>query len=412
MASAIDAEFRDPARIELLTTLQGLLEERELPPPSGAVWGALWLSDLEQLQEMVKMVEQNLPLASLLLLSPTATFNLILSPWLHRPVRTSPESATLASRLASASPPRTSKGKHRAVDDVPGSPSHKRQRTNTAVLARAVLHGGIGTGDDPGGGEASAGEAGEAGEAAKKALRRDRLACVLTSLGQPVQVCHIYPYALRNKIATGTFWNNLSLFWSQDRIARWKAAINAERHTETPQNLLTLCPNAHAYWDRAMFALQPLNVSNDGASLTVKFFWLHHNDIANTASVDAVPRLPDNLKSTRNIALHGKTGTALRSGRIFHLKTEDPLKYPLPSRDLLEMQWILHRLAAISGAADIINDDYGNNEQLYQDSFLRSPQGASLEDSGDELVLDDMSSSSGSLERACIQSLTTDICAA
>jgi hypothetical protein len=41
------------------------------------------------------------------------------------------------------------------------------------------------------------------------------------------------------------------------------------------------------------------------------------------------------------------------SGDEFSLETDDPVLRPLPDFRLLEMQWFLHRVTAMSGAAEI-----------------------------------------------------------
>jgi hypothetical protein len=47
-----------------------------------------------------------------------------------------------------------------------------------------------------------------------------------------------------------------------------------------------------------------------------------------------------------------KTETKIKSGDVLVFHTEDPVNLPLPSIDLLNMQWLLNRLLAMSGAAD------------------------------------------------------------
>jgi hypothetical protein len=41
----------------------------------------------------------------------------------------------------------------------------------------------------------------------------------------------------------------------------------------------------------------------------------------------------------------------MSSGDLVIFQTKDPENLPLPSWDLLQMQWILNRIGAISGAA-------------------------------------------------------------
>jgi hypothetical protein len=52
---------------------------------------------------------------------------------------------------------------------------------------------------------------------------------------------------------------------------------------------------------------------------------------------------------------------------------------PLPSIDLLEMQWIQHRLTALTGGADLFDLDFGDDED---DNMS---EGSLLLESGDEL---------------------------
>jgi hypothetical protein len=41
----------------------------------------------------------------------------------------------------------------------------------------------------------------------------------------------------------------------------------------------------------------------------------------------------------------------IRSGETFTFTTKDPQNLPLPSLELLEMQWVLQRLVGMCGAA-------------------------------------------------------------
>jgi hypothetical protein len=47
----------------------------------------------------------------------------------------------------------------------------------------------------------------------------------------------------------------------------------------------------------------------------------------------------------------------IKSGDTFALRTVNPITHPLPSFELLEMQWHLNRIVSMSGAADIYDDD-------------------------------------------------------
>jgi hypothetical protein len=59
--------------------------------------------------------------------------------------------------------------------------------------------------------------------------------------------------------------------------------------------------------------------------------------------------------------LHFPTERIIRSEKKISLITDDPVTRPLPHPALLEMQWILHRVTAMSGAAGIY-DDFDNDD--------------------------------------------------
>jgi hypothetical protein len=54
----------------------------------------------------------------------------------------------------------------------------------------------------------------------------------------------------------------------------------------------------------------------------------------------------------------------IESGDIFTLTTDNPRKRPLPSLELLEMQWILQRITAMSGAAGTPELDWDDDDDM------------------------------------------------
>jgi hypothetical protein len=111
-----------------------------------------------------------------------------------------------------------------------------------------------------------------------------------------------------------------------------------------------------------------LPVSEDEKKMTLRFFWLPvvHN-----------PRLrlmdptvyPSNLSGAPNRAKlwNYETNTEVCSGDIITVTTQDPKNNPLPSMALLELQWCLTRVLALSGAAEFPNweafDDTSEEEK-------------------------------------------------
>lgn len=59
----------------------------------------------------------------------------------------------------------------------------------------------------------------------------------------------------------------------------------------------------------------------------------------------------DGKKSALFYARNDGSPQAVESGDIFKLTTENPESHPLPNWNLLEMQWFMQRLVAMSGAA-------------------------------------------------------------
>lgn len=42
----------------------------------------------------------------------------------------------------------------------------------------------------------------------------------------------------------------------EDRVNAWHRTVTGPSSTETPQNLIAMVTHAHAYWDKARFALR------------------------------------------------------------------------------------------------------------------------------------------------------------
>jgi hypothetical protein len=58
----------------------------------------------------------------------------------------------------------------------------------------------------------------------------------------------------------------------------------------------------------------------------------------------------------------------IKSGNTFTLTTTDPITHPLPSFPLLEIQWHLSRVVSMSGAAEIFNHRYEDDDE-YNDDY-------------------------------------------
>jgi hypothetical protein len=162
------------------------------------------------------------------------------------------------------------------------------------------------------------------------------------------------------------FWNLLHLFWDEDRVEKWRRTIfpdseNPDIGAEGCFNLISLTPTAHDLWNKGLFALKPLELSRDQKKLTVQFFWQvrGNHDIKSQIDLLTEPTSSEDLEVVANESnIHWLTrlendGSTprIRSGDTFTFTTKDPENLPLPSLELLEMQWVLQRLVGMSGAA-------------------------------------------------------------
>jgi hypothetical protein len=207
--------------------------------------------------------------------------------------------------------------------------------------------------------------------AAAAAARRDNSRCVLT--GEPdVEIAHIYPfYSLQNKEedtfgVRHLFWNCLRMFWPDDKVAAWAGELFpqglSEIGVERVYNLIVLSTTAHSKWNRGAFALKPLSMSEDRTTLQVQFFWQKKQNIQLTMSLSTTPFPTEGLDMNEGAFKSGaarlfdKYDKRIKSGDVFELQTDDAVARPLPSFQLLEMQWFLTRIVGMAGAASPESD--------------------------------------------------------
>lgn len=181
----------------------------------------------------------------------------------------------------------------------------------------------------------------------------------MTKIQHIVEVAHLYPFSLNAADAPSglEFWTALSQFWPPDRVQKWRGAVfGTETGTENVHNLISFSPDAHRLHTKAFFALESNDesLSTDKKSLTLRFYWLKKSETNVPANVLVRPELPDDLDPrTLNVGLFNvDTSTALLSGSRVVLNTEDPETAPLPHVHLIELQWMLNRVAALSAAAE------------------------------------------------------------
>ena len=187
-----------------------------------------------------------------------------------------------------------------------------------------------------------------------------------------------------NHRAQTSFWRLLKIFWTKDHVDEWRNKIfpdpdNPDTGAEACFNLISLSPSAHLHWNKGRFALKPLEISGDKKKLTVQFFWQPQYS---HGSKDPIDLLEEPL-SSKDLRLAQKEGKQyflacleedsprdIQSGDIFTLTTDDPEIRPLPSWELLDMQWVLQRLTAMSGAVGMSDFDLYDNDSMGSGSML------------------------------------------
>ena len=170
------------------------------------------------------------------------------------------------------------------------------------------------------------------------------------------------------------FWKRLSLFWDEDRIEKWKSTIfpdsqNPNVGFERCFNLISLEHTAHNMWNKGLFALKPLKLSRDRKKLTVQFFWQVPGNYDMESPIDLLtePTSSEGLDIIANghwltrLENDGST-PPIRSGKTLTFTTKDPKNLPLPSLELLELQWILQRLVGMCGAAEWPSLDWDDDD--------------------------------------------------
>jgi hypothetical protein len=127
--------------------------------------------------------------------------------------------------------------------------------------------------------------------------------------------------------------------WPEEKVAAWQtqlflqslSGLDAEERID---NCIILSKDIHEAWNKGAFILK--SISENRITLTVQFFW--QNRQTNTQppiSLTTISYSTENLNAFGNSF---KLIKEVRSGDIYKLKTNDPVRKPLPSFVLLELR--------------------------------------------------------------------------
>lgn len=309
-------------RLQLMTELGEALGNELVPAP---FWACLQVCNLERLQTMINVARVD----PLFITFFADRCHEIPRVWMQHTPQESPATSISTDDSCSRSQKRSSTG-----DDLP---KPKKSRVSRAAEPR------------------------------EKARERDHKACALT--GEiPIDVAHIYPNCLissHNLDRIPNFWKALSAFWSPGQIRTWESKIFRDpQHPAKPFdhcfNLICLEKGIHGMWGDGFIAFRPLHYHDDMKKLDIQLFWqpnqghelkdripitkkaISSSGLSRSSRLDGTP--------TRRIAI-GNDAEFVKSGHIFTLSTHDPITHPLPSKEILDMQWHLTRVVSLSGAA-------------------------------------------------------------
>jgi hypothetical protein len=150
------------------------------------------------------------------------------------------------------------------------------------------------------------------------------------------------------------FWDHLRIFWSTDRVNAWMSEIfENDKPYESCKNLITLSPDVHRAWQKALFALKPISLSADETRLELQLFWMPKYKHSRLIDPCRVPDPMAGLSSAGEWKLFDyKVEGLIRSGHTIIMETDDPDNKPLPSIHLLDMQWTLQCLTNMSAAGE------------------------------------------------------------
>ncbi|KAF2401495.1 hypothetical protein EJ06DRAFT_576504 [Trichodelitschia bisporula] len=222
-------------------------------------------------------------------------------------------------------------------------------------------------------------------KAADLAHERDGRKCILT--GSPVtDVAHIIPHCILKHGAYANtrntqFWSTLYMFFKKEKVEKWMEALyptEGRPGKVSVDNLLTLATDVHRMWDESAIALKPIRSTEvelelelhvlprmarkAGLSLTTVLESSEGRieiDMRQRAEGPPEVQYVFNRVSKRNM----RTGDRV-------VTTDDPKLKPLPRFELMELQWVLHRVTARFAAAEEFDSEDTSDELAEDDATV------------------------------------------
>lgn len=176
------------------------------------------------------------------------------------------------------------------------------------------------------------------------------------------------------QLTLDNFWDKLRIFFTEDRVSAWHDDL-VSNWTESVWNIITLREDVHAFWTCGAFALEPLppegeaEIGQDLHQMKARFHWLRYRQVNKRADeelpISARPELQCEVHLDRGMCnyslcdVRDRSG-CIKTGKIITFTSADPERLELPSRRLLQMQFLLNQVAAMSA---IVNSDLEDLEE-------------------------------------------------
>jgi hypothetical protein len=223
------------------------------------------------------------------------------------------------------------------------------------------------------------------------ARQRDGYKCVITGTRKIYQTAPIFPASaftssLKDDPLAPNIWRFADVFWGKSRTERWRRAVfNDPTQPEKPvndcTNLICLRRDIRSAWSSGLFALRPVWISEDNTEMEIEFYWQPKPDhrLYDMVELSKVPVSNKNVTSVdRLIVVVGERGEssyhAIESGYKFRMTTDDPIERPLPSFDLLDMQWHFTRMVSLCAAGSFFDEDSEDGSDAKSDITTQPEQ--------------------------------------
>lgn len=214
---------------------------------------------------------------------------------------------------------------------------------------------------------------------------RDEFKCIITGL-QTIEACHIFPlHAIKRLHKTDQSLRHMAFVWGGQRVGslRQKLSKPDTQVIDTAANMLCMDRVVYEMWSQGQFALEPLDddlvepadapsaARDDDAAdeteagskdprvqkvqkygIRLRFHWLARTTLESPAARADFAMDPRQMWKPRDddVQLLDANGRPIETGRIIDIYAEDDTV--LPDREILQLQWDILRMHALSGGAD------------------------------------------------------------